>query len=729
MTAAAIELGPLFRLLWHRRWPVLAAAVLGAVAAVLIVGTEPIRYTAAGLLIPSVPASAPDDNGARDLATDQDLLRSRAVLAEVVDRLDLGANATLAPRARVPDLLRAAGGVLTKAAALVRPHPVATAADARAIASADALDVLERRVRIDNRENSRALSVSVNTGSPDLSAAIANAIMSVYVERDLRFRRADALRSVDWLRAQAAAAKTAVDAAETRLRTFRDTRNVLTLEAGATATLQLSTEQTDLANAERELAQARLVLDIDKRAAAGGDDGQAAADMLSSPVIQSLRGREIDVTERVSELDALGPRNPRHLALEDELRQVRGQLSREIGKIEQSDGQAVTLAQQRVDTLKRLLVTSQTQAASSGDAQLVMARLTSDLEARQALERDLLHRIADTELAANQLVPARVASAAVPPIRPEPSGLPTFMLLGAFGAGGLVGAALVLRQISRGVVRSADELVALTGHPNVGSLPKLGRKGRRDVVDFLGTYDGSAITETIRGIRLAVQQLNRGASTSVMVTSACAGEGKSTLAAAIAVRAAMDGLRVLLVEADLHRPSLQGLLDLEPTAGPEQSLQWMKGFDCAFQIESRSGAGCIVARSPHQNPSRVLCDGRFADLVAKSRGGYDLIVVDTPPLLSVSDPLLIASDVDTVLFAVAADETPGRSVLEALRRLPEPVQDRIVTLLNRAAVSPREPAGYYAGYGPKAASAERALTIAEQQRPADARLKSVLTPP
>ena len=698
----ALPLGALLLPLWDGRRRIVAAALIGVLLAVVVGHTAPLRYASEGLLLPAPPGERIDD--ARAEATEKDVLLSRALLADTVARLGLGEASGLVPARRLPgpvEAIVAAAGRTLRALAPGAGGAHGGAFDGRVSdgrASDAALDYVEAHLALGSHENSRVLSLSFTAGDPALAAAVVNAVMRSYVARDLSARRDLLLGPARWLEAEVARTRADADAADADLRRYRSSRKLLTLEAGTPAALELSSERGELADAERALAQARTVEAEDRAALSGGDAARSTPDMLSSPLIAALRGREADLLQSDAELDRLGSSNPRRQALADALAAIRGRIGAEIGKIEASAGHDVAQARDRVATLRTLLDRSVADADASGDAQVVMARMTSDVEAKQALYRDALGRAEAASLAANAVLPAEIVSAAVPPTAPERSHLAEYALLGGVGGALLASSLILLRQLLLEPIRSAPQLAAVTGRPNLGTVPALGKRRRHLLEDLLTGRAEPAVAETMRGLRLALQQSGEGLPLSVMVTSASPGEGKSTIAAALALRAALDGLRVLLVECDLHRPVLARMLGLaasQALPGPDFPAD---ETGARVFVEERSGLVCLLALEAHENPSRALGGGYVARLLEAYHGRFDLVLLDTPPVLSVSDPLVLADEVDRVVFTVAAGRTRRLAVAEAFRRFPAGTRRRTATLLNRSRIGPMDVTGHYTGY-------------------------------
>ena len=172
----------------------------------------------------------------------------------------------------------------------------------------------------------------------------------------------------------------------------------------------------------------------------------------------------------------------------------------------------------------------------------------------------------------------------------------------------------------------------------------------------------------------------------------------TTVAVAIAERAAADGLRVLIIDADLRRPSVAKVLGLPVTVSVEDALVGSDDFASKIQTDPVSTLHCLMARGDHPNPAMLLSSLQFNALMVYARQTYDIVFVDSPPVLRVSDPILLSRWADVIVFAVRANNTTQAMVAEALSRFSDQARSRVMTCLTRAPISRHDRAGYFAGY-------------------------------
>lgn len=273
-------------------------------------------------------------------------------------------------------------------------------------------------------------------------------------------------------------------------------------------------------------------------------------------------------------------------------------------------------------------------------------------------------------------------------------------LLGGLMLG--LAAALVLGTVAARV-DGRDALSRLTGVPLVGSLPDDPR-GRTSVVSSPSAPLG-ARSEAYRALRTNLEFLRASPSAGteaagglagggqlVVVTSSVGGEGKTTTAANLAAAIADTGQRVLLIDADLRRPAVATTLGLEGSVGLTTVLVGRASLGDVVQLWGPGALRVLTSGDLPPNPSELLASPMMARLMAAVRRDHDVVVLDTAPVLPVTDAAVLASRTDGALVVVDARRTPARKVAETLTRLSTAGAPVLGMVLNRTA---RERDDYY----------------------------------
>jgi capsular exopolysaccharide synthesis family protein len=192
------------------------------------------------------------------------------------------------------------------------------------------------------------------------------------------------------------------------------------------------------------------------------------------------------------------------------------------------------------------------------------------------------------------------------------------------------------------------------------------------ILSFVATNPLSRFSEGVRSARVAVSLSDVDEPPRVMlVTSSVPGEGKSTIASALAASAASSGLQTLLIDADLRHPSSSKMFGLEQSLGLVHLLSGAAKGGEAFRSFSNVPLTVLPAGAPTKNSPDLLGSQKMRDLLAEVRQTFDIVVVDTPPVTAVVDSLVVAPHVDKILFVVEWERTARDIVLRAFSTLGE----------------------------------------------------------
>ena len=256
-----------------------------------------------------------------------------------------------------------------------------------------------------------------------------------------------------------------------------------------------------------------------------------------------------------------------------------------------------------------------------------------------------------------------------------------------------VGAA-VLRETLDTSVKSAPALAELTGAAVLSTVPVDSRAKRAPLI--VAGSAGSVRAEALRQLRTNLQFVNVDApARAIAVTSAVPGEGKTTTACNLAIVFAEAGKRVVIVDADLRRPRVAEYLNVEGAVGLTNVLAGQATVDDALQQWGTSGVFVLPAGSIPPNPSELLGSRNMEALLASLRQGFDVVIVDTPPLLPVTDGAVAATIVDGTVLVFRCGKTTtaqARSAADALAAVDARVLGCVLNMV------PRKSSGAYTYY-------------------------------
>lgn len=264
--------------------------------------------------------------------------------------------------------------------------------------------------------------------------------------------------------------------------------------------------------------------------------------------------------------------------------------------------------------------------------------------------------------------------------------------------GGILGLALgvgiaILRRLFADTVTSANDVAALTEVPVVGEIPEA-RKARNPVAALLND-PVSVDSEAFRGLAANLNFIAvDGGLRSIVVTSGSASESKTTTAVSLALTMAENGARVLLIDGDLRSPSVAPVTGLDGTVGLTSILIGENSLEESVQAWGYEGLDVLTSGMRAPNPAQLLRSTAMATLVQSSREQYDMVIIDSAPILSVTDPIWLGHMVDGVLLTTVARRTRVRYLQRALLALADANVAVVGVVLSRTSRRTRAAYGF-----------------------------------
>ncbi|RQD67735.1 MAG: polysaccharide biosynthesis tyrosine autokinase [Desulfonatronovibrio sp. MSAO_Bac4] len=560
---------------------------------------------------------------------------------------------------------------------------------------------LQDNLELDHRRQSHTITLSFTSESPKRAAQVANTIADLYLTDQLEAKFEATRRANEWLSERLESMRQEVLAAEQAVKNVRE-RSEIT-QVGGTTILeqQLSNINAQLieARVKRSRAEARLSQATDVMSRPGGIE--SLGEVLDSRTIQQLRTEETSLRRRKAELSQrYGSRHPQMIQIEAEMSDLQEKLKEEANRILQSLENEVQVARAEERTLQASLTELRSDAGRVMDAELELRELERQAQSSRTLYQSFLSRFQETrEQDALQRPDARIISRAETPIYPSYPRKKMTLGLGAM-AGLMFGVmgAFILETLDRGY-RTSAQVEKDTGISVLGAIPLMGRT-QGTPVEYVLKKQFSSLAESLRAIRTAVHLSNVDhPPRSIMVTSSLPKEGKSSFSAALGRVSAMSGVRTLVIDADLRRPSQASFFpDVQAEYRLEDVLQGKIGIKEAIVKDSASGLHLLLAHGKAPAVGEMLGSQKMKSMIDKLEEHYELVILDTPPIMGVSDAWGLARYTDSVVFSVKWAETPRETVKAALRQME--VLDIEVGGVIMSMVNVRQQAKYgYGGYG------------------------------
>lgn len=566
-----------------------------------------------------------------------------------------------------------------------------------------AADVLRGRMDVKQIADSRLTRVTYRDADPSRAQRILAAVVDEYVDQNLDRTLDSASQRAEWLDTQLVKLKTELESQEMELHDFKKRNNLLSVSFDDQSNMlraqiqQLNTALTEL-KARQERVAARLA--VLQGISAENPASIPQSELLGDGLLQNLRSSYLAAEEQLGRLRATGKgeNHPEVQAAASSLQSSHDALQVEIENIRRGCQADLDAVHRELGGVTRLYETAKSQAMDLNLNEVRYARLRRSKDNTEHVFGVVLER--STESGLSKLMPFNNVRVLDRPLLPGAPVLPRPALNLALGAaiGLLVGLCFAVgRELLDRTVRDAEGLERELGIPSIGSLPDVqGRAGlaalyygrysaggdrkhepgsepspERLVPELLvHHYPKSAAAEAARAIRtnLLLTSPDHPFKT-LLVTSPSPAEGKTMVAASVAIAMAQAGQRVCLVDCDLRRPRVHSVFGSPIEPGVTVAMLDPSKLDEALIKTSAQNLWILPAGPTPPNPADLMHSEAFGRLLEGLQSRFDRIVIDSPPAGVVTDPVVLSTRVDATLLVVRARRTRRESARHALRAL------------------------------------------------------------
>jgi succinoglycan biosynthesis transport protein ExoP len=725
--APLFSLSDIFAIFLRRLRLILGVTLLGILAAIILAMSLDKLYTARVTLlvdprqnnivdVESVLSGMGTDNAA--IASEVELLRSRSIAVRVVNEMGLDRDPEFAGG---PSFVGAIRTSVFETLGITSTEAVAEPADS---VNSSVVDAVMDRFSANRRGSTYVIEASFISQSPEKAAKIANAFANAYLIDQLEAKFEATRRANTWLNERVNELQERVRLAENAVERFKSENNLVDAAGLTLGEQQISQLNEQLILARAKAAESKARVDQIERVIAEGGNPANFADSLQSNVIADLRLKYADIAREEAELSSkYGSRHPSVINVRAQLSDINRQIRDEVDRIVDGARNEYDVALSRARSIEESLDELKTQFSTSNTEAIELRQLEREAQANRTLYESFLNRFKETQQQESlQTADTRIIAEALPPSFASYPKRSVIVVLAAILSLGLGVVLAFVLEFLDSTIRTRETLEETTGVSQLAAVPHIEgtrsekRQSRRKLQKLFAKNKAfkkspvasqkdlenavalstlvldkplSKYTESIRAFRMGLKYLSIDDPAKViMMTSALPSEGKSTLAVNLARYAASSGEKVLLVDADLRHPVLTNVMQASMQSGQGLGLvdvlTGQATLDDIVMKDEASGLYFVNGAVSNTIPqtAEILASEKMRLILEEARGLFDLVIVDSAPLLPVVDSRAMIGSVDGVVLVVGWGRTEKQAIRSALIETPGLTDKLIGAVLN-----------------------------------------------
>lgn len=526
----------------------------------------------------------------------------------------------------------------------------------------DLTDIIMEDMYMDAGKENNILTIRYRADDPNVSAFMSNGIAQSYIEHKLEIIIKPYRDAVEWLSARLTESKSRVEGSEKTLQSYKENTGIVSFDEKQnviTQKLQELVSQLVQAEGKRQEADARYnqikaVIDKPERM-------ETLPEIMSNLVIQGIKNEELRLKNKLSELsEKYGPKHPEILKTKKELEEVQKNFFIETRKMLNAAKTEYEIARARESSIRMAVEEQKRTVMELGKKAIDFSVISGEAESNRQFYEILLKKLQEATLSGGiTLSNVQIVDWAMPeesPVRPKRLLYILMSILVGLFVG--VGFAIFVEYLDD-TVKTSDDVETSLQLPFLGLVPSADRKDKKEKTEkpmvYLLSSPKSMISEAYKGIRTSIVLSVADKELKViLIASAEPDDGKTTTVANLSAAMAQMGENVLIIDSDMRKGKLHQTFGIDAAAKGLSNIIAEK-YDVSAAIRKVDGIpnlDIITAGSFPPNPSGMLTSMQMKDLIKDLRGKYDRIILDSPPLLAVSDALTLSALSDGVVLVV-----------------------------------------------------------------------------
>lgn len=538
-------------------------------------------------------------------------------------------------------------------------------------------EILARNRIITPVRASLVIRVSYRHPDPSVAADIANLFVEEFIQLNQRQRAEDQMRIIEDLALWAESQRKKVEESDLKLQQYKELHNLVSLDQkrdiATNRLLQLNQRVVEAETQLKDLTARRDQIEAFKKE---GTDLTRLSFIGDQPSVAQLIGQRSSQQVAIAQLrERYRAKHPRMIEATQALNQIESEIAEHVSKTVAKIQADYETFLSSVEDLRSQLRSSEAEALRVDRIAVDYNSLLREREVNEQVHQTILSQMKVTSLPnTNEDTKARKIDQAAPPPTDDPvsPNIPLNLAVGLLGGLGLgLGFAFFIAFIDDRV-KSAFDIEAVVGLPLVGIVPQVKRGEMFERAQIVSSNLDKQVAEAFRTLHSSIKLNDESKNAQLMlVTSTIPSEGKSFIAANLALTFAGHGEKTLLVDCDLRKPAVHKEFRLDNTRGVIDHCLGSISLDDAISRNVTDNLDVMCAGGRSKSPTQLLNSKQFDDMLSELRRRYKRVIFDTPPLGAVSDATVILPSMDGSLFVIQFSRTKRKAAQHVARRLVE----------------------------------------------------------
>jgi polysaccharide biosynthesis transport protein len=520
-------------------------------------------------------------------------------------------------------------------------------------------------------KDSKIVTISYMSSNPELAKSVANTVAQAYIDELLDLNMSSTQHMLKWMTSKAEEEKKKLDDSERALQQYIKSQDLVTNQNKmAIVPEQISQLSSQLVTAETKREEMETLYNQVKDASGSPGKAETVSAVANDPTIQSLRQQILQAEQKIMDLSQkYGKKHPLMIRAKEDLNVLKAKKEQEVKRVTASIKNEYDLAKSNENNLRRMLSEAKGQAINVNEKFIEYDMINRDVETNRQLYEALIKRIKEQniteQIQTTNVMIVEKADTPASPVKPRKAfNVLLGVIVGLFGG---IGTAFFLEYLDQ-TVKSPEDVETKLGVPVFGLIP-LFSSGDGLIENAVMDHPTSTFAENYKAIRTSLLLSSAEKPPKhILLTSAGPEEGKTVTSINLATAIAQSEYRVLLVDADLRRPRIHKVFKIDNSKGLSTYLAGASGMDIIHK-GPLPNLDIIPSGPIPPNPSELLGSGRLVEMVGLLGGKYDIVIWDSPPLLTVVDSLILGKVLDGSIIVARAGKTTYELLGKSLKSL------------------------------------------------------------